>query len=54
MTLRSLSRRKVVFLRVRTVNEDNTQYNLWSNALYPWLRYKKCGKGGKNAKFWIG
>lgn len=54
MTLRSLSRRKAVFLRVRTVNEDNMQYNLWSNALYPWLRYKKCEKGGKNAKFWIG
>ena len=33
MTLRSLSRRKVVFLRVRTVNEDNTQVSVKGESL---------------------
>lgn len=33
MTLRSLSRRKAVFLRVQTVNEDNTQVSVRVESL---------------------
>ena len=40
MTLHSLSRRKVVFLRVRTVNEDITQVSVKVESLRLCLRHK--------------